>query len=135
MIVKYLWRVIRKSLSIIVLISLTLHCMSRTGFLSYLYEQRYDIAFSLGVIDEIPIAMCDSSYYDTHELKVDIKSAPGHQSIPPVLTSASEIILFFKTANTFVDPHFTLISDSNLSAYLLPNYSGPTGSLFQPPRI
>jgi len=70
-----------------------LHCASRIGFLSYLYEQRQQIAYALGVISEIPIAMCSSDYdfQDGLEIHASQDDAAAGQSLPMAL----EIKLFF----------------------------------------
>lgn len=43
---------------------MTLHCASRLGVVSYLYENRLEIAYQIGLIAEIPIAMCAGDYFE-----------------------------------------------------------------------
>jgi hypothetical protein len=86
---------IRKALSIVVLFSLLLHCSSRLGFLSYLYQQKYKMAFAVGLINEIPIASCSSDYDFGDSKKLDVKEESGQPA--PSLRQASEITLFFST--------------------------------------
>lgn len=53
----------KKYLSILILAGMALHCSSRLGVLSMLYENRYDIMVALKVIPEKPIPMCDKDYF------------------------------------------------------------------------
>jgi hypothetical protein len=85
---------LKKSLSIVILISMVLHCSSRLGFLSYLYEKRHTIAYSAGLIAEIPIAICKSDYSFKKSFK--IHHDDSEQNIPPGLVATFEINLFFQ---------------------------------------
>jgi hypothetical protein len=72
---------------------MVLHCASRVGFLSYLYQQRQEIAYALGLITEIPIAMCSSDYDFNDDLVIH---APHHEnSSGQTIPVALEITLFF----------------------------------------
>jgi hypothetical protein len=61
---------IKKLLSIVIIISMILHCSSRLGVISFLYKSRYDIAASIGIIKEKPIASCDSHYFAEKDFKI-----------------------------------------------------------------
>lgn len=89
----------RKVICFVILISLMLHCAARIGVLSALYDVRYDIALSLGLIDEKPIASCNSSYFYTKELHIVQES-----SKMPVAA-----IFYAQEINLF-EPDGTLIS-------------------------
>lgn len=124
---------IRKSLSIVILLSLVLHCAGRTGFLSYLYKQRHEIAYAMGLIDEVPIAVCSAAYFGQENgLTVQITD---DNNVPTVLTTAAEIVLFFMT------PEFSSAADRSLLAedisthHLTGLYGSPDLDFFQPPRI
>ncbi|MBT1684990.1 hypothetical protein [Dawidia soli] len=69
-----------------------LHCASRVGFLSYLYQQRQEIAFALGLIAEVPIAMCSSDYDFTDDLAVHVSD--NDEAARHTLPMAFEINLF-----------------------------------------
>jgi len=116
-----------------VLTSLLLHCCSRTGLLSYLYEQRHEIAYALGIIDEVPIAFCGAAYYNDQGIVVQTETQ--HESIPPVLRNATEIILFFSFPETPIQVRQPLLSDGPSSVYHVSSYEAPAQGLFQPPRI
>lgn len=76
----------------LILTCMMLHCASRVGFLSYLYQQRHEIAFTLGLIAEVPIAMCSSDYDFNDDLSVHVSDSDdaAHQALP----MAFEINLF-----------------------------------------
>jgi len=70
---------------------MSLHCATRLGFISYLYQQHQEIAYRIGIIAEIPIAMCSSDYDFGKGLKIENHDG---QSLPPIAYMAHEIILF-----------------------------------------
>ena len=39
-----------------------IHCAGKLGVIDYLVEQQHQIAFALGIIDEVPIPMCNDNY-------------------------------------------------------------------------
>lgn len=53
----------KKYLGILILAGMALHCSSRLGVLSVLYENRYDIMVALKMISEKPIPLCDKDYF------------------------------------------------------------------------
>jgi len=125
---------IRKSLSIVILFSLMLHCAGRTGFLSYLYKQRHEIAYELGLIDEVPIAICNAGYF-VHENGLVIQTTDDSANVPVVLTNAAEIVLFFITPEFSAVPDRPLLAKDLLTRHIAGFYGGPDPDFFQPPRI
>lgn len=77
---------------ILILTCMMLHCASRVGFLSYLYQQRHEIAFALGLIAEVPIAMCSSDYDFSDDLSVHVSD--NDEAARQTLPMAFEINLF-----------------------------------------
>jgi hypothetical protein len=73
-----------------------LHCASRVGFLSYLYQNRNEIAYTLGLTDELPIAMCNSDY--DFDKGLTIQSVDHDETSQRTFPTASEIKLFFDAA-------------------------------------
>lgn len=130
----YLWCMIRKSLSIVILFSLTLHCAGRTGFLSYLYKQRHEIAYALGLINEVPIAVCSASYY-SHNGSLAVQTADDSAAVPTVLTNAAEIVLFFSAPEFSPAPERLLLCDDLSTKHRTGFYGSPDLDFFQPPRI
>ncbi len=123
----------RRTLALLILFSMVLHCASRLGVLSYLYENRNQIANTIGLISEVPIAMC-SSDYDFNE-GLHIQHADTDQSTPTGFLTANEITLFFQTHITFNLQKFTELSGSRKSQYTTGYYQHPSLEIFQPPRI
>jgi hypothetical protein len=88
----------RKVVIFIILGSMILHCASRVGLLSYLYQNRNEIAFTLGLTDEIPIAMCNSDY--DFDKGLTIQSADHDETSQRTFPVAFEIKLFFDSDRT-----------------------------------
>ena len=129
----YLSRVIRKGIIFVILCSMQLHCASRIGFLSYLYTQRQEIAYSLGLISEIPIAMC-SSDYDFQDGLV-VHASQGDAATRQTLPMALEIKLFFSAFDMPVIIPETVASvkyDAPVGSRPL---SGCLQSIFHPPAL
>jgi len=112
---------------------MTLHCASRLGVLSYLYEKRHSVAFKIGLIAEVPIAMCNREY-DFGKGLVIHDNDSGDSTIPPAIFHAQEIQLFITSI-----PQLELKTDwlaINSSRQLFPDssrYSSPSLSIFHPP--
>ncbi len=64
-----------------IFLSMALHCGCRLGFLDLLYQRRHQIAQAFGVIEEIPMTMCNSDYDFEKGLKVEA-SNDSHSSLP-----------------------------------------------------
>ena len=122
---------IRKSLSIVILVSMTLHCAARLGTLSFLYEQRHHIGYTVGLIAEIPIAMCTSNYDFDSSLKIE--SADSTDTAPAAFIQAQEISLFLITALDIPNFHPVVSEDKQTHFYCVSEYSSPTSPFFHPP--
>lgn len=90
----------RKVVIFVILGSMVLHCASRVGLLSYLYQNRNEIAYMLGFADEMPIAMCNSSY--DFDKGLTIQSADHDETNQRTFPVAFEIKLFFDSDKTHV---------------------------------
>ncbi len=123
--------VMRKVVIFVILGSMILHCASRVGLLSYLYQNRDEIAFALGLTDEVPIAMCNSDY--DFDMGLTIQSADHDETSQRTFPVAFEIKLFFDSDKTQV-PHRT---QTPLRAVYIPAVSqllqGCSQSIFRPP--
>ena len=128
----YIWRMLRKAVVLLILTSMTLHCASRTGFLSYLYEHRMEIAYSLGLIDEVPISICHDAYEFNKGLTITTHDAPK-SSLPSCLSQAREIILFCQTPVFISELEPTGLTLLHITVLLQRNYSSPGLSIFHPP--
>jgi hypothetical protein len=121
---------IRRLLCSVILVSLTMHCISRVGLLSYLYENRHSIAYSFGIISEIPIAIC-SSHYDFN--KVLVIDSPETDQQLPAFASGNEINLFLMPALQLPGPPSGTLTPKSSAAYVDAPYSSPVRSIFHPP--
>ncbi|MEO7992396.1 MAG: hypothetical protein ABI663_22790 [Chryseolinea sp.] len=123
----------KRSVVYLILVSMVLHCAGRLGLLNHLYQKRHDIAYSIGVISEIPIAICSSDY--SHTKTIVLVDHKDESSIPVRLVQAQEIILYFninsfeiKSSASLIVPHHQIILKDQ---YLPPLLSG----IFHPPSI
>ncbi len=113
---------------------MVLHCASRTGLLTYIYQQRLQIAYSLGLINEIPIAVCSSDYDFRHEFIVhqtDENGPASHQSLP----MASEIKLFFVTPLIHVTDTDGIAVVKNSRPDAAQPLTGCADAVFHPPAV
>jgi len=112
---------------------MTLHCAGRLGVLSYLYQNKNQIAHSLGLITELPIALCSSDYdFDTGYV---FQSTDDSSATLPLLFQVSEL-------NLFITTKFQLPSADRLLLTVFQFYSEqekllmrPPQSVFQPPAV
>lgn len=107
-----------------------LHSASRLGVLSYVYQQRHVIAEAIGLIAEVPIAMCDSSYHLSNELQV-VAHDSDTESVPPSIL-AHEIQLFFTDVLSLASPD-RLLLPSQSTALIETAYSSPPLPIQHPP--
>ncbi len=110
---------------------MTLHCVSRLGVLNKIYQNRNDITFIIGLIDEVPIALCNSEYDFSKELV--IKLTEDHKSLPSVLTTAQEINLFHCSTLLLINPSYYQIAENRKGYLVLNSYNEPPTLIFHPP--
>ncbi len=111
---------------------MVLHCSSRLGFLSYLYEQRQEIAHAFGLITEVPIALC-SSEYDFDPGLVILTGTDSDQGLPSPLVQAQEIQLFFISTQELVEDLYASPRGKQLTILVNRRYASPALSIFHPP--
>ena len=127
---------LRKATIYLIFASMVVHCACRIGFVSYLYQQRYVIAFNLGLVDEIPIAICAASYDGHHGLMVKVEDV-GDKSLPAPYFQAREITLFMisddkKENAAGIAPLLEVIGRKPYKDHTYPD---PLLDIFQPPRV
>ena len=123
---------IKRTLAAAILFSMVLHCASRLGFISYLYDNRDRIAASIGLVSETPIASCSSDY--DFDGKLQVEHADSDKSIPASFRVASEIHLFIQPTFSFSADQDGIPSEAS-SGYRIPVYASPHLDIFQPPRV
>ena len=121
----------RKGLVYLILVSMILHCASRMNVLSYLFEHRHEIALGLGIIDEIPIAVCHHTY--EFEKGLNIETADDENSNLPAFSHAHEIILFFQTSFFKLNPGRQPLMASHFTMIHPKRYTPPGFAIFHPP--
>ena len=122
---------IRKSLVSIILLSMVLHCAGRLGVISYLYQQRHSIAHSIGLIAEVPIAMCNSDFDFGKGLT--FVNVNQDDQLPASMSMAQEINLFLSWPSLESSPEYFKILDRQLQVKAFQNYTPPSFPIFHPP--
>lgn len=124
---------LRRTITIVIMLSMTLHCFSRLGVLSYIFEKRHDVAYALGLIAEVPIAMCNGEYDFTPGLIVD--DASDEHPLPQSVSHAQEIILFIHTVSVELKPQSVEPIRKGFDLRKDQKYTSPSSSVFHPPSI
>lgn len=123
----------RKAVTLLILWSMTLHCASRLGVMSYLYQQRHSIAYSLGIIAEIPVAMCTGDYDFGKGLVIE-EHHPSESTVPPAFFQTQEINLYLSPFSFFeTSPHWLTVGNDKAMMTEDNNYPSPPVSIFHPP--
>jgi len=99
---------VRKIISVVVLLTLLAHFAAKLGIVSYLYQHRNSIAHSVGLIREIPIAICDQHY----DFRTEIQFADTEEkhSVPPPIALNKEVSLFLTPTVVTIVPNRVLLS-------------------------
>ena len=114
------------------LVTMIMHCGSRLGIISFLYQKRHAIAYSIGIIAEIPIAMCTSDYDFGKGAVIEASST---ESSVPVTILAQEINLFFVAQLEIKIPQHRLL-DNNFSGSVIDHYKLSSDTqIFHPPLV
>lgn len=111
---------------------MVLHSASRLGVLSYLYQQRHEIAYALGMIAEKPIAMCNSDYDFGAGLRIEAHD-DTENNLPPTIFTSQEINLFYSHADVSVNSARTISAVRKQSAVVTHAFTSPALSIFHPP--
>jgi hypothetical protein len=106
--------------------------MCRIGILSYLYQQRFEVAYYFNLIKEVPMALCGSDYKTPHEDLVILDQQEDGQ-IPASLTSSEEIILFFQGSSFYSPQVFSWLNVIPITPYQVPSTCGWQSDLLRPP--
>lgn len=112
---------------------MVLHCASRLGVISYLHSKRHDIAFSVGLIQEVPIAMCNADHFTKTAPLLINDHDDSDKSLPSQLFQAREITLFFETDLNKISKTLTGILLEHNAERPSPDYTSPDISIFHPP--
>jgi hypothetical protein len=116
----------------LILGSMVLHCAGRLGLLSHLYEHRHRIAYTIGLIAEVPIAMCSSAYDFDAGLTI-LENDSAEQPIQHLFVQAQEIILFMPPAATQPSLTKVPVSMKAVTPYSGRPYNATNADIFHPP--
>ena len=111
---------------------MALHCCVRLGVATWLYQNRQEIAYALGMVDEPPMTIC-SHAHDLDRALTFTVSTGDQDEAPASIFQASEINLFLQFALVEQSPRYTLLRESPLSGHLISKYPSPALRIFHPP--
>ncbi len=110
-----------------------LHCASRLGVISYLYNNRHDIAYRIGLRAEMPIAMCSGEYISIRASLVIMDANTTDKQMPVQFTHAKEIILFVQALYKSSPEKFNESECSHNTMLFEVAYTPPLLTIFHPP--
>jgi hypothetical protein len=121
----------KKPIVYIILLSMTLHCGCRLGFLDLLYQKRHQIAFTIGLIGEVPMTMCNSDYDFDRGIKIESTDSEGRM---PISTIAHEIDLFYIPGYQLLVKNIELYKEYH-DSYSDTFYQDHPYAVFHPPAL
>jgi hypothetical protein len=123
----------KRLLVYLILTSMILHCAGRLGLLDSLYQQRHRIAYNLGLIAEIPIAICSGDYDFDDKLK--FQSGDTDETEIPISDQLRDITLFLVNDDLNLNCEPYILSTAINVLHKVNPYLSPTRAIFQPPKI
>jgi len=115
------------------LLSMALHCACRLGVLNHLYQQRHQIAYTIGMISEVPISMCNHEHNPDESLKIETQQ--DESTLPSGFLQTQEIKLFFNLTELNINPVYQLLAKSPWRDSFIKEYASPYASIFRPPSL
>jgi hypothetical protein len=112
-----------------------LHCAGRLGLLDSLYQQRHRIAYNLGLIAEIPIAICIGDYDYDFDDKLKFQSGDADETEIPISYQLRDITLFLVNDDLNLNCEPYILSTAINVLHKVNPYLSPTRAIFQPPKI
>ena len=125
---------VRRLIVYTILFSMALHCGCRLGFLDQLYQKRNEIAFTIGVMTQMPISICSSNYDFGKRLKVGTHESE-HSSVPQSIIHIREINLFFYSAYQLPRPQGMILFDESIVSPPDRYKLSMSNSIFHPPSV
>jgi len=112
-----------------------MHCASRLGFMTWMYQNREEIAYSLGFIHERPITMCGRVYDLDRAVKIEAVQHDTDNMPAPALP-VSDINLFIDFSDITQKVHNrSFLAEVFNNLYQPHACSSPAYPIFQPPRV
>lgn len=125
----------KRLLVYLILTSMILHCAGRLGLLDSLYQQRHRIAYNLGLIAEIPIAICSGDYDYDFDDKLKFQSGDADETEIPISYQLRDITLFLVNDDLNLNCEPYILSTAINVLHKVNPYLSPTLAIFQPPKI
>ncbi|TXI71253.1 MAG: hypothetical protein E6Q41_00505 [Cyclobacteriaceae bacterium] len=100
--------------------------------LAYLYQNRHEVAFTLGLIKEVPIAVCSTDYEGDKTLIVTAQDDTD-KSLPATFSQAHEINLYFERSIFDNVPQFAWLVSGRTPHIQETPYTSPLEDIFHPP--
>lgn len=125
----------KRLLVYLILTSMILHCAGRLGLLDSLYQQRHRIAYNLGLIAEIPIAICSGDYGYDFDDKLKFQSGDADETEIPISYQLRDITLFLVNDDLNLNCEPYILSTAINVLHKVNPYLSPTRAIFQPPKI
>jgi len=117
----------------LILTSMMLHCAGRLGILDGLYQQRHRVAYNLGLIAEIPIAICSGDY--DFDDKLNFQSDDKDETRAPISYQSRDITLFLVNDDLNLNYESYILSTGVNVQHKENPYLSPTRAIFQPPKL
>jgi hypothetical protein len=125
----------KRLLVYLILTSMILHCAGRLGLLDSLYQQRHRIAYNLGLIAEILIAICSGDYDYDFDDKLKFQSGDADETEIPISYQLRDITLFLVNDDLNLNCEPYILSTAINVLHKVNPYLSPTRAIFQPPKI
>jgi hypothetical protein len=126
------FRAMKRILVLIILASMMLHCASRIGFISYLYQNRHQIAYQTGLIAEVPVALCSSAYDFGKGLNIEHPDERTYLLPLPALQTLV-ISLFVRHADLNMENELQVLAVVYPTKVIESRYESPLLTIFRPP--
>jgi len=124
----------KRVVCLVILFSMVLHCASRLGLVAYLYDSRYDIAYSMGLIADIPIAVCETEYFTKDApFSIVLPDNQADEQMPVKHFQAREIVLFAEEIDKSIPSIFSALNITHNTATFESRYPAPELAIFHPP--
>lgn len=111
-----------------------LHCVSRLGVLSYLYEKRNDIAYAAGLISHVPITLCTEKHDVLKDL-LKLNSDQERGEVPAKFPIAQDITLFPPTVPDYNQSAGLQGVEKKTKLYYQEDLSNYFQDIFHPPPL
>lgn len=96
-----------------------------------MYQMRYQIAYTVGLLEEVPMAMCNSDYDFDRGIKIDSVDTEAGM---PISTLAHEITLFY-IASFQLPVREKMLFKEYRDSYIATLYQDHLTLIFHPPAF